>query len=89
LARVLYVIGSLGVIGSALWLFEVLRQVDIPSITLEYQGIAWAAAIPALAMLGGFLIVAFAVVLERLKAIQYASERSLDALAKIAARSRS
>ena len=30
MARVLYVIGTLAVIGSALWLFEVVRATGIP-----------------------------------------------------------
>ena len=50
--------------------------------------IAWAAAIPLSAMLGGVLIIAFGVVLARLKVIQYASELSADALAEIAGRDR-
>ena len=88
MARVLYAIGTLIVIGFALWLFDVLRAIGPLQTNLEYQLNARVAAIPLSGMLGGVLIIAFGVALARLKAIQIAGELSGDALAEIAGRDR-
>jgi hypothetical protein len=89
MARILYVVGMLAMVSSAVWLYEVLRTSGAFERNLEYlMMIGRSAAVPLSAMLGGVLITAFGVLLARLKAIQYASELSADALAEIAGRDR-
>jgi hypothetical protein len=88
MARILYALGTLAVVSSAIWLYEVLRATGAFEASIDYQVYAPAAVTPLIALVGGVLVIAFGVVLTRLKAIQYTGELSADALAELVGRDR-